>query len=356
LPITAVDSIPLALEHTKEQLSKPFRLGQWTKLALVGLLAGELGNGFSRSNFQIPPHGGGGPHIGFPGPLGIHPALLALVIASLIVAAVALVIILTYVSSVMRFVLFDSVVSRECHIRQGWGRRLGPGWRYFIWKLLFLIVTLATSVILLGIPAAIALATGWLREPKQHLPALILGGILLFCAFFAFFVVAAIVLVLTKDFVIPQMALEDIDAFEGWRRLLPMMKAEKGAFAAYIATKIALAIVASILIGIAAVILGVIFAIPTVALSILAILTGKAGGLTWNVYTITLAVVVGCILLALFLYLVSLVSVPVIVFFPAFSLYFFAARYPRLILPLYPASRAAAAPPGILPSTAPPPA
>jgi hypothetical protein len=40
--------------------------------------------------------------------------------------------------------------------------------------------------------------------------------------------------------------------------------------------------------------------------------------------------VVGCILLGIFLYLVSLVSVPVIVFFPAYSIYFFAARYPRL--------------------------
>ena len=47
-------------------------------------------------------------------------------------------------------------------------------------------------------------------------------------------------------------------------------------------------------------------------------------------YTITLAVVVGCILLALILYAFSLVSVPAIVFFPAYSIYFFASRYPGL--------------------------
>ena len=36
-----------------------------------------------------------------------------------------------YVNSVMRFVLFDSVVAKECHIGQSWIRRQGPGRRLF---------------------------------------------------------------------------------------------------------------------------------------------------------------------------------------------------------------------------------
>jgi hypothetical protein len=36
------------------------------------------------------------------------------------------------------------------------------------------------------------------------------------------------------------------------------------------------------------------------------------------------------LLLAAFFYLVSLIYVPAIVFFPAYSIYFFAGRYPRL--------------------------
>jgi hypothetical protein len=113
-----------------------------------------------------------------------------------------------------------------------------------------------------------------------------------------------------------------------------------------------MAIGAGIVVGIATVILGLIIAIPTVLLSILAIITGKTAGLTWNAYTITLAVVVGCVLLAGFLYVIALISVPVIVFFPAYSIYFFAARYPRLSAVLYPAPPAPAAlqvPPGAAP-------
>ena len=44
MPISAVDAISPAFEHTKQQLFKPFRFGQWTRLAFVGLLAGELGS------------------------------------------------------------------------------------------------------------------------------------------------------------------------------------------------------------------------------------------------------------------------------------------------------------------------
>ena len=82
--------------------------------------------------------------------------------------------------------------------------------------------------------------------------------------------------VLTKDFVVPQMALEEIGAMEGWRRFWPMMKAEKGGYAGYVGMKIVLAIGAGIVIGIASVILVLVLAIPTVGVAIVAVLTGKS--------------------------------------------------------------------------------
>ena len=331
MPTTAFDSITLAIEHTKQQLFRPFRIGQWTRLAFVGLLAGELGAyGCNRSNFNIPRHARTVPHMAWPGPLGIDHALLALLIAALVVAAFSIGIILMYVGSVMRFVLFDSIIAKECHIRWSWSRRLGPGWRYFVWKLLFIFIMLAMFLGLVGVPLAFAFTAGWLKQPKEHLPVLVLAGIFVFFLLFALFLAAAVVLVLTKDFVIPQMALEDIDALEGWRRLLLMMKADKGSYAAYIGMKILLAIVVGLLIGVATIILGVMIAVPSVAFGLLAVLTGKAAGLTWTPGTIALAVTIGVTLLAFFLYLVSLVAVPAIVFFPAYSIYFFASRYPRL--------------------------
>jgi hypothetical protein len=338
LPISAADSITLAVEHTKQQLFRPFRIGQWTKLAIVGLLAGELGfNGFNSSNFS-PHHPGAGPHGGLPGTLGIDHALLFAFIAAAVVAGIAIGIILLYIGSVMRFVLFDSILARECHIRQSWSRRMTPGWRYFVWKLAYFVLSILGIAVVVGIPAALAYNAGWFNDPKAHIPVLAPVGLALFLLLFAFGITTAVILVLTKDFVVPQMALEDIDTMEGWRRLWPMIKAETGAYAGYLGMKIVLAIVASIIIGVGTLLVGLFFVVPTVALSLLAIITGKTAGMTWNAHTIALAALIGCILLGAFFYLVALISVPALVFFPAYSLYFFAGRYPRLVVPLYPAS------------------
>jgi len=339
LPISAVDTITLAFQHTKRQLVEPFRFGQWTRLAVVGLLAGEMGSGgcnIPSSNFNIPQQSGSSRNFleqGFP---NIDPAILGGLIATLVIAGLVFVIVMTYVSSVMRFILFDSVLAKECHIRQGWIRRQGPGWRYFLWQLGYLLAVLAGMVVLLGIPAGLAFAAGWFTAPREHVLGLVLGGIVEFSLLFFFFVTAAVVHVLTKDFVVPQMALEGVGAIEGWRRLWPMLRTEKGGYAVYVLMKIVLAIGAGIIVGLASLILGLIVAIPTVALGIIAVLTGKTAGLTWNVFTITVAVVVGCVLFAAFFYLVSLIAVPAIVFFPAYAIYFFAARYQALSLVLYP--------------------
>jgi len=337
LPISAVDTITLAFQHTKRQLLQPFRFWQWTRLAVVGLLAGETGSG-GGANFPT----------SFPHPTGssrhflqqawpkIDPAILGGLIAILVVAGFVFFIVMMYVSSVMRFILFDSVLAKECHIRQGWNRRQGPAWKYFCWQLGLMLATFAGMAVLLGIPAAFAFARGWFNAPGEHVLALVLSGVVVIFLVFLFLLIAAVVHVLTKDFVVPQMALEEIGAVEGWRRLWPMIQAEQGGYAVYVGMKIVLAIGAGIVIGIASLILGLIVAIPAAGLGIIAVLTGKTAGLTWNAFTITLAVVVGCILLAAFLYLVSLIAVPAIVFFPAYAIYFFAARYRPLSLVLYP--------------------
>jgi len=97
--------------------------------------------------------------------------------------------------------------------------------------------------------------------------------------------------------------------------------------------------------------------IPVAGVAVAAVLGGKAAGLGWTVGTITLAVVAGCVVLAIFLFVMSLIAVPVIVFFPAYSIYFFAARYPALSAVLYPAPPAPATPQiaGAAPPYEPPP-
>jgi hypothetical protein len=354
LPISAVDAITPAFQHTKQQLVEPFGAGQWARLALVGFLAGELSSGGGCNSFQMPQRTSGSQRFldtgfGTGNPAFSHPALYGGLILLLIVLGLVLFVVFVYVSSVMRFVLFDSVITKHCRIRQKWSRWQGQGWRYFLWQIVLFLFTMMGFIILVGIPAAIALAAGWFNQPKQHLVPLILGGMVLFFFLLAFVVLLMVIHVLTKDFVVPQMALENISALEAWRRLLPMLKAEKGGYAGYMGMKIVMALGAAVVVGVVAAVLILVILIPIGGMSAVVILLGKAGGLEWNAYTITLAVVVGSIVLMFILYLVSVVSVPAIVFFPAYSIYFFAARYPALEAMLHPASTAPPEPPPMPP-------
>lgn len=339
MPISAVDTIRLAFQHTKQQLFQPFRFGQWVRLAVVGLLAGEMGGSGGRFNFpaNFPRQSGGSsrqflsqafPHI--------DPAILWPLITVLVVTGLVFLIVMMYVSSVMRFILFDSVLKRECHIRDGWSCRQGAGWKFFLWQLGLFLASIAGFAVLLGVPAGFAFGLGWFTAPREHVLALVLTGIFVLFLVLFFALLLAVTYVLTKDFVIPQMALENIDTMEGWRRLWPMIQAEQGGYAAYVGMKIVMAIGAGIVIGIASLILIVIVMIPVGGLGLIAVITGKSAGLTWNAFTITVAIVIGCIVFAILMFLTALIAVPAIVFFPAYSIYFFAPRYRPLSLVLYP--------------------
>jgi len=350
LPLSAVDAISPAFEHARQQLVRPFRASQWAKLGLVGLLAGEMGSGgggCNPSSFQMPTRPNNSQHL-FAALPTANPMLYASLIAVLVIAGFMLLVLFLYVNSVMRFVLFDSVVAKECRIWHSWSRRQGPGRRFFIWQILLAVASIVGLTILVGIPAGFAFLVGWLRNPKEHMIPLILGGMALFFVLLLFVVVQLLVHVMTKDFVVPQMALEEIGAIEGWRRLWPRIKSELGGYAAYIGMKIVMAIGAAILLGVVSAIVILLFLIPIGGLSAVAVIGGMAAGLTWNLYTITLAVVAGTIAIFTLLYVISLISVPAVVFFPAYSIYFFASRYPALDALLHPA------PPPAMP--APPPA
>jgi hypothetical protein len=160
-----------------------------------------------------------------------NPLLFAAAIGALVVFGLLLALLFVYINSVMRFILFDSVVEKRCRIRQGWHRRQPAGWRYFGWQILLFLASAVGLTILLGVPAAFGLAMGWLAHPGDHVLALVLGGIVLFFLLGGFLVSLGVVAVLTKDFVVPQMAIEDIGAFEAWRRLLSMMNREKLGYA-----------------------------------------------------------------------------------------------------------------------------
>src|SRR5579864_6858977 len=120
-----VKSAPAAAHLASEQAHESQTRPQWTRLAFVGLLAGEMSSGGSRFNFPMSfPQGSSHSHPQFPGGTlpditwpHINLALLGAFIAILAIVGIVFVIVMAYISSVMRFILFDSVLTKQCRIR-----------------------------------------------------------------------------------------------------------------------------------------------------------------------------------------------------------------------------------------------
>jgi hypothetical protein len=338
MPLSAVDVISPAFVRMKQHLFTPFRLSQWVRLAIVGFLAGELGSGSLSGRFPSNlPFPQGPESAGTNLPFGGGALLFALIfLLGLLVLAIAVGFI--YVASRMQFVLFDSVLAGECRVREFWRRRGNIAFRYFVWQLLFALCVVIGMILLVGIPVALAYGLGWFSNWRQHALPLVLGGVLLFLVFVAAAITTATVKVLVKDFVVPQMVFDNISVGEGWRRLWSMMLQEKGGYASYIGMKIVLSFAAAVMLLSITGVVFLVLLLPIGGAGAITVLAGKAAGLTWNPLTIAIAIVVGGIILVAFLFIATLISVPAVVFFPAYAIHFFAERYPPLHTALYPPS------------------
>ncbi len=360
MPLSAVDCVQPALQHTREQLFTRFRFGQWSRLALVGILAAELHvGGCSFGNF-----GGGWPtvpqkrngsfsthtltSVRFPFDPATLPAsisghvgeFLGLILIAVFVFFVVAFVFL-YINSIFRFILFDSVLTKQCSIGAGWQKWRRPGRRYFLWQLVLMTATWMGMAVLVGVPLALAFAAGWTSNLREHIGRFVVGVILLVGLLLVLVFATLVIQSLARDFLVPVMALENLDFADGWHRLLGIIRTEKGKFTVYLLLKLVLSIAAGILFSILAFVVGMFVAVP----GVVAVVAGHAAGLGWNVATVSLTIIMGAVLLMLLIYLVALVCVPATVFFPAFALHFFASRYPALDALLNPPPPAVIPPP-----------
>src|SRR5271166_3315354 len=175
MPVSAVDCVQPALQHAREQLFTRFHFGQWSRLALVGILAAELhvgGCNFNGLNFPVhhprrtapgilslsalpfswPPN---------PGQISEHIGQFAALIVIGVFALIVLAFVFLYISSVFRFILFDSVLRRQCSIGEGWRKWHRAGGRFFLWQIVFQVAVWLFFLVFVGVPVAVALAAGW---------------------------------------------------------------------------------------------------------------------------------------------------------------------------------------------------
>jgi hypothetical protein len=349
--LSGLDAISPAIQRTKKQLFVPFRLKHWMRLAVVCLLTGEItgggGGGLgSGSNFNFPTHPGRGGMEFLPSDLPFHLSPDILVWALLGMAVlVLLALVMIYISSVYRFILFHAVLYDRCDLGEGWRRWQRQGSSYFLWQIGFGLASLAAIVIVIGAPIFAAWRAGLFSNPDRHFAVLLLGGLGLFGLFAMMIVLIAVASLFAKDFVVPVMAMENQGVLEGWRRVLPMLGQEKGAYAFYVMMKILLAIGSAIVFGLIDFLVILALLIPLGVAGIVLFFVAKGAGMSWNPFTIGAVAVGGAAVLFVLILAIALVSTPAMVFFQAYSMHFFGSRYEPLSNALAPPAPPSGAPP-----------
>ncbi len=349
-PLSAVDSISPAFAQTKRLLFKPFRFGAWARLGVVAVITGEFAGGSwgGSTNINIPGQQGGRkwPGLALLDP-PVWPQLREVLpwIALAIVAGLMFGFLMMYVASVYRFILLDAVLNSPQGLRAGWSRWRHCGRKFFWWNIGFALAAVAALALMVGAPIYFAWRAGWFQHPGQHVGLLVLGGVVLFFLLIGLVLLSAVVDLFARDFLVPVLALENCSVFDGWRRLLPMLRAEKGACAGYVLMKIVLAVGSAILFGIVNLIAIFLLLIPLGLVGAAAFGIWKAAALSWNPATVSAVVLLALGALGAIFWVVGFLYAPGLVFFQSYTLHFLGSRYAPLDLLLFPAPPAPELPP-----------
>jgi hypothetical protein len=340
-PLSAVDCVSPSFERTKRQLFVSFRFRRWVRLAIVCLVLGDFaGGGGYTGSFNLPglPDRRNSPQstIGFLDWSQLQPFIPWLIGGAVLL--LAFIVLWLYMASVYRFILFESVLYDRCELKGAWGRWEAAGRSYFLWLVSLSFAVMAVSLLLGGGAAFVGWRLEIFQHPGDHLALLILGGLTILCILFGFLMATALAGVFAKDFCVPLMAIENLPVLDAWRRLLPMLAAEKMAYAGFVLMKIVLAVGSAIIFGIITVLTLIAVAIPLAIGGAALFFGGKAAGLSWDFPLIGVVAILGGVVISGILYLLALISTPPMVFFQAYVIYFFGSRYPALGVIAFPPS------------------
>ncbi|ELZ91577.1 hypothetical protein C440_14724 [Haloferax mucosum ATCC BAA-1512] len=309
----AIDALDDARDATASLLL-PFDAERWARLAFIAFFVGGFGSG----------GGGGAGNTGTSVPSGtgdvpvdslpefVTPENVFIATVGLLAVIVLLVLGFFFVGSVMQFVLVDGVVSKDIRIRKPFRERLGLGLRVFVFK-----AGLVLAVVLVLTLPVLALLFG--GTPVGGLVLVVIP--LIFLAIPVLLLLSA-VLQLTTDFVVPTMIAEDRYVLSSVRRVLSVFRSELAEFGLYVVVRLFLGFAASIAVGIAALLLLFVAAIPFVIVGGgLAIAFSAAGVPLFSLAGGVVFGIIGVLFLLTTFAVSALVQMPVVTFFRYYSLF-----------------------------------
>jgi hypothetical protein len=258
MALHALDALGDALRATRAFLT-PVEPRTWLKLAVVAFFVGIPS--VNVPGFQTS-FDGGGTGGGEPLPPGTVPDVSVGPELWIVVAAVVAVVLLLglgflLVSSVMEFVLVETIRTETVSMRAHWSNHWRQGLRLFGFRLVLGAVVLGGVLLLVGPFVLSALDFG----PAGVGVSLALLVVLV-PAFLVLAALAAVANAFTTAFVVPIMLAEDRGVLSGWRRLWPSMRSAWKQYLAYALIGFLLSGTAGVVVGIAVLVAALVLLLP----------------------------------------------------------------------------------------------
>jgi len=213
-----------AWSRMKMALFKPFDLNKWFVVGFNAFLAGLLDGG-NRGSSSARSHRGGdfGDFLNFPHNawdwLINHPGwFIGIIFIALFV--IALIIVLTWLSSRGTFMFLDNVVQDKAEIAKPWKRYRKEGNSLFLWRLGF---GLVCFVLIIMFFIFFFISASHLYDANYHrVPVLFIVQMALL--FLLMLIVIGYISMFLKNFVAPIMYKNNITTSQAWRRFLSIFK------------------------------------------------------------------------------------------------------------------------------------
>jgi len=241
--LSAADAISPAINRTRDFLfAPPFRWTTFLKLCLVAAITEGIGTNLrSQAN---KPHA-----TASPGDVIFHftPVMIAATVAmSLLLIFVVLVIV--YLVTRLRFAYFHCLVTNTRLIRPGWELYRPQANRFFQMNIVVGLCFLLMVGLMLApfVPGFVRFFRGIQAGGRPDLGLLFSLALPLIPIFLLIVVVAIVLDIVLRDWMLPHYALEDATAGQSWAAVWERVTVEKGSFVAYVLLRLILPIVAFI--------------------------------------------------------------------------------------------------------------
>ncbi len=332
----SIDAIDASIKGTKKTLTQPFDFWKWIRLGIISVLIGNsgIGNGYNFGNFNqrytekeraLPQTGEIINQIS----QFWHQYQTYILIGLAVI--IFIILLFGLISSIMEFVLVESLVTNVVTIRAYFRKYLRPGFNLFVIQTILGIFFLSLFIL-----AMVPILLPFLESPG----AISFGKILVAIIWFiAVLLVLGTIGGIVRSFIslsIPLVMYEGIGVIAAIKKIIGKFKADWKQIIVYWVMRIILGLAAGIIVGIAALVLLIVtLIIILVPGAFLYFILSWLGHGTQSALFWIVMIPYGIIASILLILLILIVSAPVPVFMKYHLLTFLQMWYPDVKIPLY---------------------